>query len=76
MKERFNTSDVRSLMLRTHCQTSGVRLTARDPYNNIIRTTVEALAAVLGGPGTSIPLAANEVLQHVQQRREAVGGNA
>jgi len=38
-----------SLMLRTHCQTSGVSLTAQDPYNNIVRTTVEALAAVMGG---------------------------
>ncbi|HEY7105852.1 MAG TPA: methylmalonyl-CoA mutase [Acidimicrobiia bacterium] len=38
-----------SLMLRTHCQTSGVSLTEHDPYNNIVRTTVEALAAVLGG---------------------------
>ena len=38
-----------SLMLRTHCQTSGVSLTEQDPYNNIVRTTVEALAAVLGG---------------------------
>jgi methylmalonyl-CoA mutase len=38
-----------SLMLRTHCQTSGVSLTESDPYNNIVRTTVEALAAVLGG---------------------------
>jgi methylmalonyl-CoA mutase len=36
-------------MLRTHCQTSGVSLTEQDPYNNIIRTTVEAMAAVLGG---------------------------
>ena len=36
-------------MLRTHCQTSGVSLTSRDPYNNIIRTTVEAMAAALGG---------------------------
>jgi methylmalonyl-CoA mutase len=41
--------DPRSLMLRTHCQTSGVSLTARDPYNNIVRTAFEALAAVLGG---------------------------
>jgi methylmalonyl-CoA mutase len=49
MKQLFNPSDVRSLMLRTHCQTSGVSLTSRDPYNNIIRTTIEALAAVLGG---------------------------
>lgn len=37
------------MMLRTHCQTSGVSLTAKDPYNNIIRTTVEAMAATLGG---------------------------
>jgi methylmalonyl-CoA mutase len=38
-----------SLMLRTHCQTSGVSLTEKDPYNNVVRTTVEAMAAVLGG---------------------------
>ena len=38
-----------SLALRTHCQTSGVSLTEQDPYNNVIRTTIEALAAVLGG---------------------------
>jgi len=38
-----------SLALRTHCQTSGVSLTEQDPYNNVIRTTVEAMAAVLGG---------------------------
>lgn len=36
-------------MLRTHCQTSGWSLAAHDPYNNIVRTTIEALAAVLGG---------------------------
>ena len=39
----------RSKMLRTHCQTSGVSLTEQDPYNNVVRTTVEALAAVMGG---------------------------
>ena len=49
IKEKFNPSDPRSLMLRTHCQTSGVSLTSEDPYNNIIRTTIEALAAVFGG---------------------------
>ncbi len=38
-----------SLMLRTHCQTSGVSLTEQDPFNNVVRTTLEALAAVLGG---------------------------
>jgi len=49
MQENFAPKDVRSLMLRTHCQTSGVSLTAKDPYNNIMRTTVEAMAAALGG---------------------------
>ncbi len=49
MQEMFAPEDPRSLMLRTHCQTSGVSLTSQDPYNNVIRTTVEALAAVLGG---------------------------
>ncbi len=46
---QFEPQDPRSSMLRTHCQTSGVSLTARDPYNNVIRTTVECMAAVLGG---------------------------
>ncbi len=49
MEEKFSPQDSRSLMLRTHCQTSGVSLTANDPYNNIVRTTVEAMSAVLGG---------------------------
>ncbi len=49
MADKFAPKDARSLMLRTHCQTSGVSLTARDPYNNIVRTTVEAMAAALGG---------------------------
>jgi methylmalonyl-CoA mutase len=49
MMDKFAPQDSRSLMLRTHCQTSGVSLTAKDPYNNIIRTTIEAMAAVLGG---------------------------
>ena len=49
IKKVFNPKDDKSLMLRTHCQTSGVSLTSKDPYNNIIRTTIEAMAAVLGG---------------------------
>ncbi|MEI8395282.1 MAG: methylmalonyl-CoA mutase [Rhodospirillaceae bacterium] len=49
MKRLFDPKDVRSLALRTHCQTSGVSLTEQDPYNNVIRTTIEAMAAVLGG---------------------------
>ena len=49
MRRHFSPQNPQSLMLRTHCQTSGVSLTSRDPYNNIVRTTIEALAAVLGG---------------------------
>ncbi|HEY5700643.1 MAG TPA: methylmalonyl-CoA mutase [Gammaproteobacteria bacterium] len=49
MQEHFAPKDPRSLMLRTHCQTSGVSLTGQDPYNNVVRTAIEALAAVLGG---------------------------
>ena len=45
----FKPANPRSSMLRTHCQTSGYSLTAQDPYNNIIRTTIEAMAAALGG---------------------------
>lgn len=49
MEEKFTPQDQRSLMLRTHTQTSGVSLTSKDPYNNIMRTTIEGLSAVLGG---------------------------
>jgi methylmalonyl-CoA mutase len=49
MRDLFGTDDPRSLMLRTHCQTSGVSLAEQDPYNNVVRTTVEAMAAALGG---------------------------
>jgi len=49
MIRRFNPKKPQSLMLRTHCQTSGWSLTQQDPYNNIIRTTLECLSAVLGG---------------------------
>jgi methylmalonyl-CoA mutase len=45
----FGATSERSKMLRTHCQTSGVSLTMQDPYNNVVRTTVEALAATMGG---------------------------
>ena len=48
-KKLFNCKDIKSQMLRTHCQTSGASLQEQDPYNNIIRTTIEALAATLGG---------------------------
>jgi methylmalonyl-CoA mutase len=46
---KLGAQDERSKMLRTHCQTSGVSLQEQDPYNNVIRTTIEAMAAVLGG---------------------------
>ena len=49
MKQMFNPQNVKSLTLRTHCQTSGVSLTEKDAYNNVVRTTVEAMAAVMGG---------------------------
>ncbi len=49
MMRQFEPKQPSSMMLRTHCQTSGVSLTEQDPYNNIVRTTLEALAAALGG---------------------------
>jgi methylmalonyl-CoA mutase len=49
MMKDFNPKSTRSLMLRTHVQTSGWSLTEQDPYNNIVRTTIEGLAAVFGG---------------------------
>ncbi len=47
--KEFGAKDEKSMMLRTHCQTSGWSLTEQDPYNNVIRTTLEALSAVFGG---------------------------
>jgi methylmalonyl-CoA mutase len=49
LMQQFDPKKSESLALRTHCQTSGVSLTEQDPYNNVVRTTIEALAAVLGG---------------------------
>ncbi len=49
MKDRFKAQNPRSMLLRFHTQTAGCSLTAQEPYNNIIRTTTEALAAILGG---------------------------
>lgn len=49
MKQRFNAKNEKSMMLRFHCQTAGVSLTAQQVENNVIRTTIEALGAVLGG---------------------------
>ncbi|MGD9505858.1 MAG: methylmalonyl-CoA mutase [Syntrophobacteraceae bacterium] len=49
MKDRFKAQNPRSMMMRFHTQTAGCSLTAQEPYNNVIRTTTEGLAAVLGG---------------------------
>ena len=49
LMSQFNPKNIKSTMLRTHCQTSGWSLTQQDPYNNIVRTTLECLSAVLGG---------------------------
>ncbi|XP_060707474.1 methylmalonyl-CoA mutase, mitochondrial [Hemiscyllium ocellatum] len=49
MKEKFNAKNSKSLLLRAHCQTSGWSLTEQDPHNNIVRTVIEAMAAVFGG---------------------------
>jgi methylmalonyl-CoA mutase len=49
LMQQFGPQDPQSSALRTHCQTSGVSLQEQDPYNNVIRTTIEAMAAVLGG---------------------------
>jgi len=49
LTSQFNPKNPRSTMLRTHCQTSGWSLTAQDPYNNIVRTTLECMSAALGG---------------------------
>ncbi|MDJ0841463.1 MAG: methylmalonyl-CoA mutase [Acidobacteriota bacterium] len=47
--KKFDPQNPKSMMLRTHCQTSGWSLTEQDPYNNVVRTTIEAMAAVFGG---------------------------
>src|SRR6185295_10055288 len=49
MKERFGAKKAESMKLRTHAQTAGVSLTAQQPYNNVVRVALQALAAVLGG---------------------------
>jgi methylmalonyl-CoA mutase N-terminal domain/subunit len=63
MKERFGAKDPRSMMLRFHTQTAGVTLTAQQPDNNLVRSAIQALAAVLGGTQSL----------HVNSRDEALG---
>ena len=62
LRERFGTTDERSLKLRFHAQTAGVSLTAQQPYNNVVRTAVQALAAVLGGANSLHANALDEAL--------------
>jgi len=62
MKERFKAKDPRSMWLRFHTQTAGCSLTAQQPYNNVIRTAIEALAAVLGGTQSLHTNSLDEVL--------------
>jgi methylmalonyl-CoA mutase N-terminal domain/subunit len=62
MRERYNAAKERSWMLKFHTQTAGVSLTAQQPYNNVIRTTTEALAAVLGGTQSLHTNSLDEVL--------------
>ncbi len=62
MKEKFKAKDPRSMWLRFHTQTAGCSLTAQQPYNNVIRTAIEALAAVLGGTQSLHTNSLDEVL--------------
>ena len=62
MKERFKAKDPRSMWLRFHTQTAGCSLTAQQPYNNVVRTALEALAAVLGGTQSLHTNSLDEVL--------------
>ena len=62
MKERYGAKKERSWMLKFHTQTAGVSLTAQQPYNNVVRTTTEALAAVLGGTQSLHTNSLDEVL--------------
>jgi methylmalonyl-CoA mutase len=75
VRERFAPRDSRSLELRTHCQTSGVSLTAQDPLNNVVRTTIEALSAVLGGTQSLHTNAYDEALALPSDRSARIARN-
>ncbi len=75
VRERFAPHDSRSLELRTHCQTSGVSLTAQDPLNNVVRTTIEALSAVLGGAQSLHTNAYDEALALPSDRSARIARN-
>ena len=75
VQREFQPKDPRSLMLRTHCQTSGVSLQAQDVDNNIVRTTIEALAAVLGGTQSLHTNAFDEALALPTDRSARIARN-
>jgi methylmalonyl-CoA mutase len=75
IEREFQPKDPRSLMLRTHCQTSGVSLQAQDVDNNVIRTTLEALAAVLGGTQSLHTNAFDEALALPTERSARIARN-
>jgi len=69
MRERFGISDPESQKLRFHTQTAGCSLTSQQPYNNVVRVTVQALAAVLGGTQSLHTNSLDEVLALPPRRR-------
>ncbi|HVS16392.1 MAG TPA: methylmalonyl-CoA mutase [Thermoanaerobaculia bacterium] len=71
----FEPQDERSLSLRTHCQTSGWSLTAQDPYNNVVRTLIEAMAATLGGTQSLHTNAFDEALALPSERSARIARN-
>ncbi len=75
VQREFRPKDPRSLMLRTHCQTSGVSLQAQDVDNNVVRTTIEALAAVLGGTQSLHTNAFDEALALPTDRSARIARN-
>ena len=75
VQREFQPKDPRSLMLRTHCQTSGVSLQAQDVDNNVVRTTIEALAAVLGGTQSLHTNAFDEALALPTERSARIARN-
>jgi len=75
IQREFQPKDPRSLMLRTHCQTSGVSLQAQDVDNNVVRTTLEALAAVLGGTQSLHTNAFDEALALPTDRSARIARN-
>lgn len=72
MKERFQAKNPRSWWMRFHTQTAGCSLTAQQPYNNVIRTTLEALAAVLGGTQSLHTCSLDEVLALPSEKAAAI----